>query len=76
MAQKTKVMKRVENEQGEPLQTLLPRLINESGMTGAADALAVSKSTIGYWCLKLGIAVQRVALVPGEKVVIRKIAQR
>ena len=76
MSQKTKTMKRVEEEQGESLQTLLPRCINELGMTGAADALSVSKSTIGYWCLKLGIAVQRVALVPGEKVVIRKIAQR
>jgi hypothetical protein len=76
MTQKSKTMKRVEEEQGESLQTLLPRCINELGMTGTAEALAVSKSTIGYWCLKLGIAVQRVALVPGERVVIRRIAQR
>jgi len=33
--------------------------------------LGISKSSINYWCMKLGIVRQMVALVPGERVEIR-----
>jgi len=73
---KTPMMKKVEADQGENLETLLPRLINAEGMSHAADKIGTSKSSLGYWCLKLGIEVRRIALAPGEEVAIRKIARR
>ena len=73
---KTSLMKKVETAYGEKLETLLPRLINAEGMTDTADRIGTSKSSLGYWCLKLGIEVRRIALAPGETVQIRKIARR
>ena len=73
---KTSMMKRVEASFGEKLETLLPRLINAEGMSETADQIGTSKSSLGYWCLKLGIEVRCVALAPGETVTIRKIARR
>ncbi|MAH50205.1 hypothetical protein CMI37_30575 [Candidatus Pacearchaeota archaeon] len=73
---KTSMMKRVEEAFDEKLETLLPRLINSDGMSETADQIGTSKSSLGYWCLKLGIEVRRVALAPGETVQIRKIARR
>tara|TARA_Y100000310_G_scaffold161557_2_gene161432 strand:- start:2781 stop:2993 length:213 start_codon:yes stop_codon:yes gene_type:complete len=70
------MMKRVEEAFDEKLETLLPRLINSDGMSETADQIGTSKSSLGYWCLKLGIEVRRVALAPGETVQIRKIARR
>jgi hypothetical protein len=66
MARKTKLMRRVEEENRRPLERLLPDLINEMGLSATADSLNVSKATLGYWLLKLGINVRRVALAPGE----------
>ncbi len=66
MARKTKLMMRVENEHQRPLENLLPEMVNERGLSETADALGVSKATLGYWLLKLGISVRRVALAPGE----------
>ena len=69
---KTKQMLRVEAEQGERLEDLLPRLIDERGQSGAADYLDVSKATVGYWLLKLGISIARVAVAPGDTLTIIK----
>ena len=66
MARKTKLMLRVEREFESPLERLLPELVNDQGLTPTADTLGVSKATLGYWMLKLGINVRRVALAPGE----------
>ncbi len=66
MARKTKLMLRVEREFESPLERLLPELVNDQGLTATADTLGVSKATLGYWMLKLGINVRRVALAPGE----------
>ena len=66
MARKTKLMMRVEKEFDSPLERLLPDLVNEQGLTATADTLGVSKATLGYWMLKLGINVRRIALAPGE----------
>ncbi len=66
MARKTKLMLRVEREFESPLERLLPELVNDQGLTATAGTLGVSKATLGYWMLKLGINVRRVALAPGE----------
>ena len=68
---KTPAMQQIEEARGERLEILIPRLINALGHTGAALELGISKSSINYWCMKLGIVRQRVALVPGERVEIR-----
>ena len=66
MARKTKLMQRVEKEHQRPLERLLPEMVNEYGLSTTAEELGVSKATLGYWLLKLGINVRRVALAPGE----------
>ena len=71
MAKKTKLMRRVELEQERPLERLLPEMVNERGLSATAEALGVSKATVGYWMLKLGINVRRVALAPGETLEIK-----
>jgi hypothetical protein len=64
-------MQRIEETHGERLEVLIPRLINADGMRVAAIGLGISTSTLNYWCLKLGIVRQTVALVPGERLEIR-----
>ena len=68
---KPPAMLHVEETTGERLEILIPRLINTVGLSKAAVELGISKSSINYWCMKLGIIRQLVALVPGERVEIR-----
>ena len=74
MARKTKLMQRVEKEFSRPLERLLPEKVNEVGLSATAEELAVSKATLGYWLLKLGINVRRVALAPGETLEVKRIS--
>lgn len=74
MARKTKLMQRVEKEFSRPLETLLPEKVNEVGLSATAEELGVSKATLGYWLLKLGINVRRVALAPGETLEVKRIS--
>ena len=75
MARKTKLMQRVERDHdGRPLERLLPEMVNELGLSGTAAELGVSKATLGYWLLKLGINVRRVALAPGETLEVKRIS--
>ena len=74
MARKTKLMLRVERERGRPLEELLPERVNDVGLSATAEELGVSKATLGYWLLKLGISVRRIAVSPDEVVEIRKIS--
>lgn len=67
-------MLRVEKEHQRPLEGLLPEMVNEKGLSMTADDLGVSKATLGYWLLKLGINVRRIALAPGEAVEIKRIS--
>ena len=74
MASKTKLMQRVEKEFSRPLERLLPEKVNEVGLSATAEELGVSKATLGYWLLKLGINVRRVALAPGETLEVKRIS--
>ena len=70
---KTKLMLKVEEAYRRPLEALLPDLINERGLSATAQELGVSKATINYWLLKLGINVRRVALRPGESIEVKRV---
>ena len=74
MARKTKLMQRVEKEFQRPLERLLPEKVNEVGLSATADELGVSKATLGYWLLKLGISVRLVALAPGETLEVKRVS--
>ncbi len=74
MARKTKLMQRVEDEHQRPLEKLLPEMVNDIGLSATADTLGVSKATLGYWLLKLGISVRRVALAPGETLEVKRVS--
>jgi len=74
LARKTKLMARVELEHQRPLERLLPEMVNEIGLSGTAEELGVSKATLGYWLLKLGINVRRVALAPGETLEVKRVS--
>ena len=72
MNRKTKKMAAVEERFQQPLEKMLPQLVTEQGLSATADELGVSKATLGYWLLKLGINVQRIALAPGETIEIKR----
>jgi hypothetical protein len=65
-------MQQVEDRFKQPLERLLPEMINEHGLTATATELEVSKATLGYWLLKIGINVRRVALAPGESLEVKR----
>ncbi len=69
---KTKLMRNVEEKHGQPLESLVPHLVNEVGMSRAATQLGVSPATLGYWMLKMGIQYRRVALADGETIEVRR----
>ena len=68
----SKLMRSVRSRLGQPLEQALPPLINEKGITVAAEDLGISKATLGYWLLKMGITVHRVAVRPGESLEVRR----
>ena len=69
----TKKMIAVEEQFQQTLEKMLPEMVTEYGLTATADELGVSKATLGYWLLKLGINVQRVALAPGETIEVKRV---
>ena len=70
---KSKKMIEVENKFKQPLEDMLPQMVTEYGLTSSADQLGVSKATLGYWLLKLGINVRRVALAPGDSIEVKTV---
>ncbi len=72
MNRKTKKMVAVEEKFQQPLEKMLPHLVTEQGLSATAEELGVSKATLGYWLLKLGINVRRVALAPGESLEVKR----
>jgi hypothetical protein len=75
MARKTRLMHEVEEKHGRSLERLLPEMVNEFGLSETAGRLGVSKATMGYWLLKLGINVRRVALAPGETLEVKRVSR-
>ena len=73
MRRKSKMMIEVEERFQQPLEDMLPPLVTEQGLSVTANQLGVSKATLGYWLLKLGINVQRVALAPGETLEVKRV---
>ena len=73
MARETKKMVAVEERFHQPLEKILPEMVTEQGLSHTADQLGVSKATLGYWLLKLGINVRRVALAPGETLEVKRV---
>ena len=72
MTRKTKKMAAVEDRFHQPLEKILPEMVTEQGLSATAEYLGVSKATLGYWLLKLGINVRRVALAPGETLEVKR----
>jgi hypothetical protein len=72
MVRKTPLMLRVETQYNRPLERLLPEIVNEKGLSATAEEFGVSKATVGYWLLKMGINVRRVALAPGETLEVKR----
>ena len=71
-ARKTKLMQGVEQKFQRPLETLLPDMVNQYGLSHAAIELGVSTATLGYWMLKLGIRYRRVALTSEETIEVKR----
>ena len=69
---KTKLMKEVESKFQRPLESLLLDLVNQHGLSHAASELGVSKATIGYWMLKLGMRYRRVAVTANETLEVKR----
>ena len=69
---KTKKMKAVEAKFGEPLETMLPRMVTDMGLSETADHLGIAKASLGYWILKMGMEIRRVCLAPGESIEIKR----
>lgn len=68
---KTTKMREVEKRLGgQQLEKAIPELINQRGFSATAEELKLSKATLNYWMLKLGLRLIKVALGPGEKYVI------
>ena len=72
-ARKTKKMASVEERFHQPLERILPEMVTDQGLSATAQELGVSKATLGYWLLKLGINVRRVALAPGETLEVKRV---
>ena len=71
---KSKKMLEVEKRLRRSLESVLPEMVNDLGLTGAAKKLNVTKATLSYWLLKLGIRIHKIALSPGETIEIKRIS--
>ena len=67
-------MREVEERYQRQLEYLVPEKVNDLGLSATASELGVSKATLGYWILKLGINVRRVALAPGETLEVKRVS--
>ena len=73
VTRKTKKMIAVEERFRQPLEKMLPEMVTEQGLTATAGYLGVSKATLAYWLLKFRIDVRRVALAPGDTMLVTRI---
>ena len=68
MRYKTAMMKLTEEKLGRPLEEVLPEMMQNRKLSDVAAELHISKATLSYWLLKLGIELQRVPVGPGQRV--------
>ena len=47
-------------------------MVEEQGLSAAADAIGLSKATLGFWLMRLGFEMRRVVLGLGETVTISR----
>ena len=73
VTRKTKKMIAVEERFRQPLEKMLPEMVTEQGLPATAGYLGVSKATLAYWLLKFRIDVRRVALAPGDTMLVTRI---
>ena len=69
---KTEMMLAAEKRLGQSLEKALPEMVTQHGLVRTAERLRVSKATLSYWLLKLGIQTIRVALSPRETLKIKR----
>ncbi len=60
-------MKEVQDRFQKPLPRLLADLQNQHGAARTCEILGISKASLGYWNLKCGVRVVRVAYIPGKE---------
>lgn len=65
-------MVRAQESYDEPLDRVIPKLINLLGFTRAARQLNISHGALTYWCTVLGVRVVKAALAPDEDLEVRK----
>jgi len=61
MARKSSLMLEKELEFKEPMEALLPRLVNDMGNVKAAEHLGITHGTVNRWLLILGFSKQVVS---------------
>ena len=66
------LMKAVARRHRQPLEQLLRQVCTEYEKVEAAQLLGVSTATIDYWLQRFGISIIRVAVGPGDQVIIHK----
>lgn len=59
---KTPAMLLVEEQRHQPLETLLPNMIEQWGVKGAAAELNIARGTLYQWLALLGLVVRRRAV--------------
>ena len=62
-----KTIRQVEDEFNEDIIELLVANLPDLGIDRTAEKFGVSKGTINYWIMKLGMSYERVVLRPGER---------
>lgn len=72
MRKTSKLMKRIEERYGQPIDQLLRDWLTDRGLVDTAAEWGVSKGALGYWVLTRGLTVHRVVTGPGEEVLVRR----
>ena len=65
-------MKRLESEFERPLPEVLTELQNTIGIEETCKKLEISRATLGYWNLKCGVKVARIAYMPNKEEIVVK----
>lgn len=69
---KTAKMLAAEEKLGMPLEKALPPLVTDNGFANTASKLGISNATLGYWMMKCGIEIQRIAVGPRDVILVQR----